>query len=133
MTSLLFSCLYVGWLVGSIQTIGSKHLAPHVRGLAAVLLRRALLVDEPSLWDCLPPAADMGQGQGHRGVEGRGGQRELQACLLQILSDEGDPSVRRKVSMGGGIACGFVCAWFWGGLRASLRATGAPWCRERVE
>lgn len=90
-----FLCL-CGWFA---QGIGSKHLAPHVRGLAAVLLRRALLVDEPSLWDCLPPAADMGQGQGHRrGVEGRGGQRELQACLLQILSDEGDASVRRKVS-----------------------------------
>eukprot|EP00903_Cladosiphon_okamuranus_P012399 g11621.t1 len=82
---------------GLLEGIGSKHLAPHVRALAAVLLRRALLVDEPSLWDCLPPAADMGQGQGHRGSEGRGGQRELQACLLQILSNERDPSVRRKV------------------------------------
>ncbi|CAN0145398.1 unnamed protein product, partial [Ectocarpus fasciculatus] len=28
---------------------------------------------------------------------GKMGQRELQACLLQILSDEGDASVRRKV------------------------------------
>ncbi|CAN0152500.1 unnamed protein product, partial [Scytosiphon promiscuus] len=44
---------------GLLEGIGSKHLPPHVRGLAAVLLRRALLVDEPTLWDCLPPAADM--------------------------------------------------------------------------
>lgn len=84
--------------------MGSKNLPPHVRGLAALLLRRALLVEEPTLWDCLPPAADMGGGGGAGdgnaggGVGGgKGGQRELQACLLQILSDEADASVRRKV------------------------------------
>ena len=35
------------------------------------------------------------------GVEG--GQRELQACLLQVLSDEEDASVRRKVCILAGI------------------------------
>lgn len=89
------------------QGIGSKHLPPHVRGLAAVLLRRALLVEEPTLWDCLPAASDMGSSHGASkgggGAEvGKMGQRELQACLLQILSDEGNASVRRKVSVGGG-------------------------------
>lgn len=70
-----------------------------MRGLAAVLLRRALLVDEPTLWDCLPPASDMGGPHGGTGggEGGNGGQRELQACLLQVLSEEGDASVRRKV------------------------------------
>ncbi|CAM9729618.1 unnamed protein product, partial [Ectocarpus sp. 12 AP-2014] len=89
-------------LYGLLEGIGSKHLPPHVRGLAAVLLRRALLVEEPTLWDCLPAASDMGSGhgapEGGGGAEvGKMGQRELQACLLQILSDEGDASVRRKV------------------------------------
>ena len=88
------------------QGLGSKQLPPHVRGLSALLLRRALLVEEPSLWDCLPPASDM-VGGGVTSVDGNpggaggagleGGQRELQACLLQILSDEEDASVRRKV------------------------------------
>lgn len=86
----------------TLQGIGSKHLPPHVRGLAAVLLRRALLVEEPTLWDCLPAASDMGSGhEGGGGAEvGKMGQRELQACLLQILSDEGEASVRRKVGAG---------------------------------
>ncbi|CAN0226501.1 unnamed protein product [Pylaiella littoralis] len=86
-----------GLVYGLLEGIGSKHLPPHVRGLAAVLLRRALLVDEPSLWDSLPAAADTLQDQtGTSGVR-NGGHRKLQACLLQILSDEGDASVRRKV------------------------------------
>lgn len=87
------------------QGLGSKQLPPHVRGLSAVLLRRALLVEEPTLWECLPPAADMssggvdGNGEGIGGAGGRGGHRELQACLLQILSEETESSVRRKVTM----------------------------------
>lgn len=82
------------------QALGSKRSAPHVRGLSAVLLRRALLVEEPTLWDFLQPAADMMNGEhghGGNGIGVGGGRRELQACLLQILTDETDATVRRKV------------------------------------
>lgn len=82
---------------GLLEALGSPCLAIHVRVLSAVLLRRALLVEEPSLWDCLPPDASEDEVNGPTVGGFGGGQRELQACLLRILSDERDVSVRRKV------------------------------------
>ncbi|CAM9494764.1 unnamed protein product [Ascophyllum nodosum] len=84
---------------GLLQGLDSRNLEPHVRGLAAVLLRRALLLEEPTLWDCLQPTVGAESGYGSvSGAAGvKGGQRELQAYLLRVLSDETDASVRRKV------------------------------------
>lgn len=83
-----------------VQSLDSKHQEPHVRGLAAVLLRRALLLEEPTLWDCLQRTGGSGSKDGNgleAGMEGSSGQREFQAHLLRVLSDETDASVRRKV------------------------------------
>lgn len=46
-------------------------------------------------------AGSDGNPAGIVGAGMEGGQRELQACLLQILSEEEDTSVRRKVCSGG--------------------------------
>lgn len=83
-----------------LQSLGSKHLEPHVRGLAAVLLRRVLILEEPTLWDCLQRTGGSGPNEGNgldAGMEGSSGQRGLQVHLLRVLSDETDASVRRKV------------------------------------